>query len=227
MTTFREVVRTCAVCGHTANHTVLVSTGAFGPSDLDTRPPPPARLALPLEIQCCPVCGYCAQDVGQASPVAREMVRRTEYQAQLRHTHFPYLANLYLCHSMVREAEGDDAAAGWAALRAAWACDDAGEAYAEAGAMCRRRAVDLFTQARARGQTFAPQAAAEDAILVDLLRRGGRFAEALALAEQRLAADPDDPVRGVLRFQRHLCRRRDDGRHTVQEALTWAGRALG
>lgn len=30
MTTFVEVERTCAVCGHTDTHTVLMSTTTFG-----------------------------------------------------------------------------------------------------------------------------------------------------------------------------------------------------
>ncbi len=221
MTTFREVRLTCAVCGHTDTHTVLTSTSAFGASDLDTRPPPPARLTLPMEVQHCPACGYCARDVSKAPPVAQTVVARQEYQAQLQDRSFPYLANLFLCQSMIQEAAGDYASAGWAALRAAWACDDEGEKYASAAVRCRSRAVAMFAEAHRKGQAFATEPGSEEAILSDVLRRSGRFSEAEEMIERGLALDPAETVRHTLLFQRHLCSRRDAGVYTVNDALNW------
>ena len=218
MTTFANVERTCAVCGHTDEHTVLMSTSVFGAPDLDTRPPPLARLTLPMQIQCCPVCGYCAPNVSEALPEAAAEVARPEYQAQLRHPDFPYLANLFLCWSRIAEAAGRYAEAGWAAVRAAWACDDEGPARAGAAVACRERAVALFESARQRGQAFAHEPGAEEAILADLLRRSGRFAEADAVAQAGLARKPPPTIARVLHYQRHLCQRRDTEAHTVDEA---------
>ncbi|MDQ7029375.1 MAG: hypothetical protein Q9O62_06135 [Ardenticatenia bacterium] len=226
MTTFYEDELTCAVCGHTSTHTVLISSSAFGASDLDTRPPPLLRLTLPLQVQCCPSCGYCARDVTRASATARAVVARPDYRAQLQDERFTYLANMFLCQSMILEAEGDYANAGWAALRAAWHCDD--EAYNAAAILCRRRAAALFAEAQRRGHPFAETPEAEAAILADVLRRSGRFAEAQAVAAQRLAQHPSPTIEQILRFQHHLCRQRDTALYTVDDAQDWAtGRPLG
>ncbi len=218
MTTFRRVERQCAVCGTTATHDVLTSTMAWGAMDLDTRPPMLARLTLHLTIQCCPACGYCAEDVGEATETARAVVHQPEYQRQLRDSTFPYLANLYLCLSTIREQEGDCAAAGWAALRAAWACDDAGNAYADAAVYCRQRAITLFKKARSADQPFMQAAEEEDALMVDLLRRSGDFAGAKALIDARLAQGASEEIARILRLQQELCRRGDTHVHTVDEA---------
>lgn len=218
MTTFANVQRTCAVCGHTAEHTVLMSTSAFGAPDLDTRPPPLARLTLPMQIQACPACGYCAPDVSEALPEAAAEVARPEYQAQLRQPDFPYLANLFLCWSRIAEAAGRYAEAGWAVVRAAWACDDEGPSRAGAAVKCRDRAIVLFEQARQQREPFAHEPGAEEAILADLLRRSGRFDEAQTMAEAGLARQPPSTMARILHYQRRLCQRRDTAAHTVEEA---------
>ncbi len=219
VTTWREVERTCMVCGHTDTHTTLLSTGAFGPPDLDTRPAMPARVALPMQIQCCPSCGYCAPDVSEGPPVATAVVAREDYQAQRQAPSFTYLANMFLCWSMIQREAGDYAGAGWAAVRAAWACDDGGAAYAQAAIRCRLRAVALFTEAQQREQPFAAEPGAEEALLADLLRRSGRFAEAETVIGQGLARRPSGTLQRILCYQRRLCRRRDASSHTIAEAL--------
>jgi len=164
--------------------------------------------------------------VSEASDVAAAVVRREDYQAQLKDRDFPYLANLFLCWSIIQEAAGDYAGAGWAAMQAAWACDDGGPEYAQAAMRCRRRAVELFTEAREHGQTFAAEPGAEEAILTDLLRRSGRFAEAEEMIAQGLAKNPPSTLRCVLLYQRQLCRQRDIAAHTVQEAVAAVEEAI-
>ncbi len=219
MTLFHEVKITCAVCGHTDMQTVLISSSAIGAPDLDSRPPPLMRMTLPMQIQCCPSCGYCARDISKTSVMVQTVVTRHDYRDQLRDKRFSYLANMFLSQCMIQEATGDYADAGWAAMRAAWACDDGGEEYTSAAAKCRARAVALFDEARMRGQSFAAELAAEEAILSDLLRRGGRFAEAEAVIQRGLTMHPEDTMRCVLLFQRYLCRRQDVAAYTVAEAL--------
>ncbi|NOX63583.1 MAG: hypothetical protein GXP42_16795 [Chloroflexi bacterium] len=219
MTTVREQALTCAVCGHTEKHTVLVSSSAFGASDLDTRPPPLMRFTLPFQIQCCPACGYCAPNISHAPDrdIAASIVLSKDYQAQLRDAELPYLASMFLCASDIQKALGNDADAGWFALRAAWVCDD--EERDQGARQCRLRAVERFTQARERGQPFADQPGAEEAILTDLLRRSGRFDEATAMIRRGLARTPEDVIREALLFQRALCEQRDVARHTLDEVL--------
>ena len=163
--------------------------------------------------------GYCAPDVSEGPAVAAAVVAREDYQAQLKDPTFTYLANMFLCWGKIQEVAEDCAEAGWAVVRAAWACDDGGPEYEEAATRCRLRAVDLFAEARRRGQPFACEPGAEEALLTDLLRRSGRFAEAEAAIEEGLAKHPPDSLRRLLLYQRQLCREGDIDAHTVDEVL--------
>ena len=217
MTTFQEVELSCAVCESRHKYTRLLSTSSFGPPDLDTRPAPPARLSLALQVQCCPVCGYCAWEITEAPPDAKRVVSRQDYQALLRDLRFPYLARMFLCLARIEEAAGNLSNAGWAALHAAWACDDAGPDFASAAVECRNRAVALFLKARKQGQPFLPEPGAEEALLVDLLRRAGRFDEAEAEIQRGLEKAASNFLRRLLMFQRRLCRAQDTRVHRMDE----------
>ena len=54
---------TCALCGASSRHQVMVSASAFGACDLDTRLPGALGKAIEYQVQRCPACGYCAQDL--------------------------------------------------------------------------------------------------------------------------------------------------------------------
>ena len=58
---------TCAVCGAPSTQTVVSSASAFGASDLDTRPPEMVRSGLRYEVQECPSCGYCSENIAIGS----------------------------------------------------------------------------------------------------------------------------------------------------------------
>ena len=97
---------------------------------------------------------------------------------------------------MVLEASGDLAGAGWRSIHAAWACDDEGEE--EAAELCRTDAIRRRKSARTTGVAFAAQTGGEEAILVDLLRRTGRFAEAETLCREGLGRSPEELITKVL-----------------------------
>jgi len=65
MTTSMPVTVRCALCGAASAQHVLASTTTFGPPDLDLRPQGPARWALQFQVQQCPRCGSCAEQIGQ------------------------------------------------------------------------------------------------------------------------------------------------------------------
>ena len=199
MTTWAEVTRLCAVCGHESQHTVVTSTTAFGSPDLDLRPPELARRLVALAVQECPACGYCAADITLAPAGTPATVASDEYQ-QLRHDRScPQEASWFLCAAFVAERSRQFAVGGREALNAAWVCDDAGAM--EAAQRCRARAVELFERARARGQRFAGRRGDEDLLLVDLLRRAGRAEEAEQLVRAGLARERRRTANAVLRFQ--------------------------
>ena len=124
MTTIVPIEQSCAVCGGSSEHYALGSTSTFGAPDLDLRPPPLERDTLQHQIQCCPHCGYCADDIAEAPEVASELVATAEYQTDLKRESFPELTRHFLCASRVLRAAGQIAESGWMALKGAWAADD-------------------------------------------------------------------------------------------------------
>ena len=217
MTTILRKEKVCALCGKLSEHSEIGSTSVFGSPDLDTRPPEMKRSTIDMWIQACPFCGYCAPDISEIIEKATEVVRSESYQRQLSDPEFPKLANAFLCFSQLQEHAGNFAGAGWASVCAAWVCDDAG--FEMAARKCRVGAVSLWQEAKEKGQRFAEQAGAEEAIVVDLLRRAGLFELALKICEDGLKKSPDKTITNILQYQKRLINNADAGRHTVAEAI--------
>ena len=93
------------------------------------------------------------------------------------------------------------------------------EVTLRAARLCRRAAADLFRQALDRGQGFAREPGAEDAIIVDLLRRSGRWEEALSRCRSGLAKDPEPRTAKILEYQARLIQGRDTRSHWLFEAM--------
>lgn len=217
MTTMsRDRVR-CYACGTESVQTVIRSTNAFGPPDLDTRPPEMERSTIEAWVQRCPSCGYCAASLEDDSPHVREVIKRPEYAAQSRRRGFPKLANSFCCESLIAAEAGDLARATWRLVHAAWACDDAGRE--KAAVECRRRAAEMLQRAESAGQRVADQPGAAVAILVDLLRRAHQMESAAAVLSARSQEASDKVICRVLEYQSRLIARRDTSRHTIDEAL--------
>jgi hypothetical protein len=217
MTTYFDTNETCAHCGTESEQTALGSTNAFGSSDLDLRPPEMKRSTMSTWVQVCPSCGYVAPNL--ATPVPdRDVLTSTLYRDQLDDNRYPELARRFLAWSLLLAGTNPDLA-GQACLYAAWVCDDHGPA--ELAAACRSRAAEHIE----RGKPFpdTQQGVTRGAVLVDILRRAGRFAEAGKECEALLACtSARDILRQVLEFQQGLIARGDIAAHAVQEALPQA-----
>ena len=220
MTTILPVHRICAVCGTASEHEILGSTNTMGPPDLDMRPAPMARWTLGEQIQKCPECGYCANDISEAGKSARQVVENEAYQAELVREGYPELTRRYLCASLILSVDGEDGRAGRAALMGAWAADDVADvgpepamgmiddwgsalpepgspeeearrmAAAEAAAHCRRLAIGYFESDERRGLSFAADEHTADAMVADLHRRVGDFESARARARRASGREP-------------------------------------
>ena len=223
MTTLFSQEETCFLCGTTAEFTVIGSTNRFGSPDLDTRPPAMMRQTIPYWIRRCPGCGYCAASLIEGPIDARDLVRSDDYQRQLRDPRFPDLANSFLCAAMIQLSQADWVEAGWSAVKAAWACDDA--ARPAAAVHCRALAVTHFQTAQDEGFAFAQPGGIEAAILADLLRRSRRFKETQIECDTGLRRASEATVREMLMYQKALAAAGDDGRHTIEEARGQAGKS--
>ena len=152
MTTIRQELVTCAVCGELTQIMVMDSTSTFGPPISTYRPAEMARSSIFAWIQRCSFCGYCAPTVDEATPTTREVVTSDAYRAQLADEDFPALARSFLCSSMIFEEHGDQAAAARNAIEAAWVCDD--EDIPGAATQCRLRADPVAPWTRGEGRFF-------------------------------------------------------------------------
>jgi len=215
MTMIGHDKKRCFVCGKKHTYQVILSTNSFGSPDLDLRPPEMERSTMPFWIQCCPRCGYCAPDIGKGLPIAAQLIKSDLYVKQQRDTIYPELANRFLCRALIAAATEDYHAAGWAAVRAAWACDDADQQVA---AVCRRKAIALFTRVRADGNVRIDSTGTDEALLADLLRRSGQFEAVDAICREGLAKGLDGVIGKVLRFQQTLARNRDTACYTIATA---------
>jgi hypothetical protein len=216
MTTCFTVTKSCGNCGAEGRYKQLGSTNAIGSPDLDQRPPGMMRATLDLQVQRCEACGYCGGDVSSGRPGAGAVVASAGYRSLLGDGSHPELANSFRCAALIDCACGDLVGAARALIRAAWACDDEG-AEGQAAA-CRREAASAILEAEGQGQPlYEEPAGATTAVLVDLLRRAGEFAQASALLAARRGAAVDDVVGRVLAFEQELVDRGDAGRHTMRE----------
>jgi hypothetical protein len=204
----------CAVCQNTSQQYLLTSTSSFRPPDLDLRPAPLERETLPFTIQQCPTCGYCASRIDKKVEGAEATVTSDVYRAQIEDKAFPELARSYLCASLLL-ADSNAGSAGWAALQAAWVCDD--EADLGPARTCRLRASELFRSARSSSIPFAQEPAVESLVLADVLRRSGRFEDALAECETGIALEASGALASALQLERFLVEDRNTEVHRVDE----------
>lgn len=215
MTSYDSEQQTCALCGQENDVMVVASTNTFGAPDLDTRPPQMQRATIATWVHRCRGCGYCAVDLGRRDPGC-EVVESEAYCNQLIDPTYPVLANTFLCRAMIANAAGDDAASVWSSIRAAWASDDANQF--DAAVVCRSNAADKILCMIDRGLSLMSDIGTSQVILVDVLRRCGRFEDAAkVLSKNDPSFTPD--IQRIRAYEARLLEKRDTVAHTVGAAL--------
>ena len=212
-----EVV--CGVCG-TANRIGRSSAlpEPAEPPDFDTRPGEPLRSTIPNWVEMCSTCGYCGDDISRAAEGAEAIVRSEEYRIYLEDSWIPAKARQFLCFAYLLDRMHQHADAGWAALQAAWICDDAGDE--NAASRCRMHAIELWQRGKQAGQLFSDDMATEFALVTDVYRRIGEFEDAtVACAEGLDLEDIPPSVEAMLRKQLTLIQTRDRAAHSMRELL--------
>ena len=206
----------CAVCTAWSEQLVAESAESFEPPDFDTRPGKPSRSGIAYWVQACPDCGYCANDISVSDEGVPEYVRHSIYRAFRNNKVFPEKATQFLCYALVLEKSEQFADAGWTALHAAWICDDAKD-IANA-ASCRRRAIELWKQAKAVGQAFMDNDFEEFGLVADVHRRVEEWDEARAAAQGGLECEGiPQIVNALLRRELAFVDRKDSTAHNMAE----------
>jgi hypothetical protein len=219
MTTLRNEKELCFICGETHEYTEIVSTNQFGWPDLDTRPPEMARSTITYWIRRCPSCGYCGPRLSAGFEKAREIIRSEKYLRQLKNQQYPELANSFLCWGIIQEEVGDYVHGGLSAIHAAWICDDTESTCAP---LCRNRAIELLQSAKTKGDSFAQDRGAEEAILADLFRRSGLCDKVKPVCEVGMSKNPIEVITHVLVYQMALASKQDKGCRTISDAIEYA-----
>jgi hypothetical protein len=216
MTTVFLSDKPCFACGTKSKYpTGNLSPGGVGARDLDGRPTHILRSSVYHWIQRCPSCGYCAPDIAQGEAADAALARTTAYAEQLANRDYPDTANAFLCFGLMMRARGQYADAAWAAVFAAWICDDNG--YRESAHICRGSAIELFVAARGAQQEFADSKDQEQLYLIDLHRRRMEFDIAGKLCDETLEGDHADDMLDLLYLERDLIDRRDSAAHSTSE----------
>jgi hypothetical protein len=204
----------CAVCGAKTSVSGLLSTNAMGPSDLDTRPPEMERSTMEYWVQCCSKCGYCADDLSDGKKNSSRLIDTPEYHLTLNEENYPALANHFRCLSLINEADGEYEKAAWASLHGAWVCDDAD--LMEQSYTCRINAIRFFKEADNQYES-SDQEGIVGMVLIDLLRRVGKFEEASREIIKRQRQIDDPALLRILIYQATLVGRHDRSCHVIPE----------
>ncbi len=214
MTTFGFRSKTCAVCGTTTSFSVINSTNAFGSPDLDLRPPEMKRSTMSMWVHQCPECGYAAADIEEKPSFDRSFLETEAYRTYDGLKLENWTAQRFYHNYQCAAKEGDEVTASMALLRAAWCCDDDGEA--ELARKLRKMSVEII-------DSYFPkldEGERKDTlrlIRADMLRRSRQF--------ERLGKEysPDQFEEGVLRqvaaFELKLAAAGDDKGYRVVEAV--------
>lgn len=189
----------CDVCGGESIQDVLISTNAFGSPDLDLRPPPMKRHTMSLWLQECPHCLFVSRQISSATMSERRAFEDPGYLDPEAAPEASDLALRFLRRAFIEERCSDPRRAGEAVLHAAWVLDDEG---LDAQAL-RLRGAALLAEALAAPDL--DEAVREDMTLrrIDMLRRAGAFADAVAVAGSFLDGPIVEPAAATIaRFQR-------------------------
>lgn len=209
MSTIQRVERTCAVCGKVSNHMVFVSTNAMGSPDLDQRPPEMQRSTMPRWVQECPHCGYVSKSLEDRTRVDEAWLRSEEYVG-CSGIEFPSnLARRFYRFYLINRFDGSHAPAFYAALYAAWECDDRGDR--ENAVRCRKLALKEM-------DVLWEQVKSDEALMVwraDLMRRAGLFEE---LLREYTPMTWQEELHGkIIAFQLRKARTGDDRCYRVRD----------
>ncbi len=200
----------CRVCGELSPHNVLTSTNSFGSPDLDLRPPQMRRGTMPYWVQKCPYCGYVATSIKEGTRATRDYLKTDNYRNAGGRSFRSALAQKFYQQYLICILDGKTEDAFYAALHAAWACDDSQDR--ENAVYCRNLALEKIgrlLEAKRDNETFT-------LLKCDLLRRAGRFEE--LIAEYSDVKMKDKLLNKLLAFQLDRARAEDTARYTVHEA---------
>lgn len=218
MTTVVFVQKNCFICDTRNRYPDFGLITLGKPEDLDGRTGGTSRSTVYMLMQQCTSCGYCSPDISSGPSQAKNFIEEAEYKKQLTDLSYPQTARFFLCWSIIQNQSGILHEAGQASLYATWICDDDNN-YRQKAIECRNLTIDYFQKARTLGLKFAVTNIEEQLILIDLLRRNGRFKEAMEICKEESQKPYDEREELLLMYQEELIEDKSTKRHTIYDAL--------
>ncbi|MBQ9390284.1 MAG: hypothetical protein IJR27_06610 [Synergistaceae bacterium] len=220
-TTFSGVKSKCSVCGTENEFSVLSSTNAFGPSDLDLRPPEMKRSTMPMWVQECSNCGYAASDIKDPLGTSPEFLKSEGYISCEGTAFKSRLAARFYRQYMIARKCDDPMTAFNAALHAAWSCDDADD-Y-EGAKICREKAAVLAEKLIADERLNESGRESITLMRADILRRAGHFEEVIRgysnVKFSGKTGNNYEVMNKVVKFEVEKAKERDVKCYTVSDVL--------
>lgn len=197
------------MCGQESEHTVMGSTSAFGPMDLDTRPPALERYTIGCQVQMCPHCDYANYNLEVKESVTPAFLKTEAYKTTDGHN-LNTLATAFYRQALIAHECNNATREFLAYLRAAWACDD--EQEYENAVTCRLAALRVMDTASKPIYDDEPTGIL---MRMDLLRRTRQFD---AVLEYRDTKFESPFLQSLLDYEIVLAERQDPHCHTVEDA---------
>ena len=215
MTTLAPEKRKCFICGATNTYRIVTSTNAFGPTDLDTRPPRMQRDTMPYWIQSCPSCGYVSHRISDRTSVSKDFLESEQYSSCDGTRFTSGLARDFYRQHLIMLKENKKEEAFHALLHTSWACDDMADTHN--AALVREKAVKLADEL-----LTGPETGNETLSLIraDMMRRSSHFKELLDLYKDMQYSD--ELLNQILVYEKALARRKSTECRTAQDALLYA-----
>ncbi len=213
MSTIFPITCKCGLCGAASEQRALGSSNRLGSPDLDMRPPEMLRSTMAWWLQECPVCGYVSGDLSQLPDIDAKWFVSDEYFKMAGRRFKDPLTGRFYKYYLINMKTGQMREAFFAALHAAWVCDDARDF--ENAQFCRMTALFVLQKYM---DMVPDRAEREDLMLIkaDILRRAGMFDELIAEYEGKTFSTY--PADEIIAFQIGRARLKDADCYTVADA---------
>ena len=216
MTTFIDVEKKCACCGHEFTVQEIASTNSFGSCDLDTRPPEMSRSTTRYLVSYCENCGYASYEIDEPCGYTIEQLKQIpDYSEILINDSISQPGKAFLLTAVVFKLNAEYFNAGMTYLRAAWMFDDCMDF--EMSKFARENAYEMLSA----GLLYEDNINVE-LMIVDILRRACNFEKAIKNANRLLDQEEvkqNEMFQKILKFQITLCKQENIKCYRVADAM--------
>ncbi|MBI9072736.1 MAG: DUF2225 domain-containing protein [Melioribacteraceae bacterium] len=211
----------CFVCQKESEQDIVLSTSSVGYADLDFRFPPLKRYTIEFDIQRCPNCFYCSQNISKGIDEVKQIITTEKYKTIIISDLDEKVAS-FLASAEIYTQLGKTALAAIDIVYCTWIYDDRGDV--ESAKLCRILASNYIKSAIKNGKQVGTEEGQSEQLLIDVLRRAGMFKDALEQLEQFrrkkiISSENRATFHKIMDYEENLIQKKDVDGHTIGEAL--------